>query len=319
MLYSKYYALRKQHEQGESVIQSFKTNMNNASVDLLVLSSQTVKTAVNMPKDLLELFTLQKDFSDTAIADMEKLLTRQFGDNLFCCMFRFLGAQEIKVLKTIKVLLRFMLNKHAVYLQDIGNQLGNILNTIVRSILGELFKILYQGIIEINRWIKTILTDYNKVISSTGIENKCISWELFVQTLLQYIEELENSVLALTLEFRSSLKQQNEYTRLYLEAMTKSKYIKRLLRLIDIILEAKANGELCKQTAAPTDQEILDLYAVYQNDPDFGGSSATGLSGSASSRSSSVSTNRVVFDDCLKKVPKEDVEMVLNWITRLRE
>jgi hypothetical protein len=321
MLYSKYYALRRNHEQGESILRTFAVDVQNTGVNVLESVSQTATTAYQMPKDLYDLFTLQKDFTETSIYDMEALLTRQFGDNLFCCIFRLLGSYQIKMLKAAKLILKLSLNRHAIYITTLGTMLNNILVTIMRGVLLEIFKTAYAAINIVNNEIKKYLL--GRVPSSLDDRisgaSKCISYELFVQTLLQFINELENAILDLVLDFRNSLNQQNEYTRLYIGALTQSKYIKRLIRLIDIILQAKSRGELCKQTATPTDQEILDLWDSYQGDPDFGGLSPTGLPGTTPPGGDTESSHRVIFDDCLQKVPQQDLEMVMNWISRLQE
>jgi hypothetical protein len=321
LLYSKYYALRRNHEQGESVIRKFAADVQNTGVNTLEAVAQTATTAYQMPKDLYDLFTLQKDYTETSIYDMETLLTRQFGDNLFCCIFRLLGSYQVKMLKAAKLLLKLSLNRHAIYITTLGTMLNNVLVTVIRGVLLEIFKTVYAAINIVNNEIKQYL--FGRVQSSLDDRisgaSKCISYELFIQTLLQFINELENSILDLVLDFRNSLNQQNEYTRLYIGALTQSKYIKRMLRLIDIILEAKSRGELCKTSAVPTDQEILDLWPVIQDDPDFGGLSPTGLPGTTPPGGDTESSHRVIFDDCLQKVPREDLEMVMNWITRLQD
>jgi hypothetical protein len=315
-LYPHYDSLNKQYNASMNIFDYYKQSGLHQSDVLKQTVSTTSKTVTQIPEDMIGILTLQKDYYGSSLARMDKLLGGHFTDNLFCCLFRFLGANDDKFLRTCQAILRFAMNRQALAFESLDSSLGNLWQTIQKIILSQILSVISNLFDEINRNVKGKL---NLSLSQNANDLAyCLSWNVFVNNMLKYIRDIEISILDLAIDLNNSLKLQDKYQIIYIEGLEKNQTAKRLLKLIDIIIRARQNGELCRNTSVPTDTELTALYNRVDDliDTPVETIPTTDTTGTTTVNVTTLSQNN--FNDCLKKVPQEDVEKVMAWINNLK-
>jgi hypothetical protein len=313
MLYVHYEALSRQYKSSLGIFDYYKKESLTQTDKIGSYIKNTATTAAKIPKDMAEVLLLQKDYQESALANMDNLLRGRFVDNLFCCLFKFLGAQELKFLKLAQAILKISLNRKALMFESLDSALANLWRTIEKMLLSSILSILYNLFDEVNAKLRKQLQ--LQVDSAAFKVGACLSWNIFVGNLLKFIGDLERTLLDLVVDLNNSIKLQTKYQVEYIDGLKESQYIRRLLKLIDVILKARRYGELCKNSKVPTDEELRLLFNQVRNEFDLddakpGEDVNPGTSG--------LDTKRAQFDDCLKKVPKNEVERVLGWINKLK-
>lgn len=316
MLYPHYYALTKQNDAGAGVFDYFQNNALSTTRQAANFVGGVASNAAQMPTDLAGVLTLQKDYTGSALDRMNTLLSGQSTDNLFCCLFRFLGSQDLRWLNVAQAVLRLSLNRQAISFETLDSALSNLWHTIEKVILSAIMSTLYNIFDEINSKIKGSLN--LQAQSPLFQAGQCASWNIFVGKMLQFIGGIEASVLDLVVNFNRSLQSQDQYQTVFINGLGDNQYIRRLLKLIDIVINAKQFGTLCRNSDVPSDEELRTLFDQVKDQfslvtNDLAGSSNTG----GLSNGSATTEARSQFDKCLSKVPQEQVEQVLAWIKNL--
>lgn len=319
-IFPHYEGLTKQYDASMGIFDYYKQSSLHQADAAKQAGSTAGELATQIPQDMYEILTLQKDYYKSSLDRMNKFLGGQFTDNLFCCLFRFLGSNDDRFLRMCQAILRISMNRQAIAYESFDSALGNLWQTIQKVILSNIIAILSDLFNKVNQDVAKKL----KVAASSDLRDaaSCVSWNAFVDTMLKYIRDIEISLLDLGVDLNNSLKLQDDYQVLYFEGLDKNRTAKRLLKLIDIIIKARQNGELCRNSDVPTDSELNSLYgriSTQWGDPPStdGGTTTTtnGPSGTSTTLNLSGINN---FNDCLKKVPKEDVEKVMAWINQLK-
>lgn len=319
-LFPHYHGLNKQYDASTGIFDYYKQQGLHQAQEAGQAAKTAGDLATQIPSDMLQILTLQKDYYRSSLDRMNRLLGGNFTNNLLCCLFRFLGSNDDKFLRICQAILRMSMNRQALVFESLDSALGNLWQTIQKIILSQIIAILSNLFDIINREVKKKLS----IADSSALKDlsSCISWNDFVKTMLKYIRDIEYSILDLAIDLNNSLTLQEEYQTLYIEGLEKSREAKRLLKLIDLIIRARQNGELCKNSSVPTDAELDGLYrrvsdtwgipevqnVTPNNAPVVaaGATRVTNISGHDN------------FNECLKKIPQEDVEKVMAWINQLK-
>jgi hypothetical protein len=275
-----------------------------------------VNSAVVIPNATKNILVLQKDFYKTALNRMATVLTATTVDNLFCCLFRYMGSFDDKFLRVCQAILRLAMNNKSISIMTLDSSLSNLWQTIQKVLLSSMIAILSNLFEEINRQVKGQL---NIALST---KSSCASWDSVGNLLLKYIRDIENSILDLAIDLNNSLTLQDKYQEQQALVLTENKTAKKLLKIIEIVLAAKQRGELCKNTTVPTDAELSLLYNTIKDDYTEDTTDTTDTTGTETedtTNSSVTITAHANFNECLKKVPAEDVEKVMAWIKNLKE
>ncbi len=331
MLYPHYRALSKQTAAGADVFDYFIKDALSSTRNAANFVGSVADTASKIPADLVGILTLQKNFANSSLDRMAAILGNGFTDDLFCCLIRLVGSMDLRWLKTAQAILRLTMNRQAIVFETLDSALSNLWQTIEKVILSTILGILYNLFDEINARIKGTLT--LQANSDLFQRAECVSWNLFVGNMLQFIEGIELSILDLVVDLNNSFNGQDQYQIEYTANLHNNIYAKRLLKLIDIIIRAKQFGELCRSGSVPTDEELRNIFEQVRttfsvtgeatgvvNNDSIGGASGTNNVGaitSNSTQSANIDLRRLQFSECLKKVPQEKVEEVLNWIRNL--
>jgi hypothetical protein len=325
VLYRHFSAMKKRQSHAKGSLKYFAENAFYTAQAADKFGNAVATEALKVPEDMLSVLTLQKDFTGSALDRMDRLLQGEFVDNLFCCMLRYLGANSEKDLKAMRLILKIALNGKTLLVRNVDASLNNLWMSIQSLILSKIASILSNVYNNINDGIGKQL----RVAASTKLAG-CLSWNVFVNKLLQYLKDIELQLLELIVEWNNSLRFQNEYQQVHIGVLTDSKYIRRLLKLIEILIRARQNGEMCKDTLLPTDGELRaiarraeDAFGIPEDAfgiPDDGGGGTTPTGDdNQTPQGASGDRKRDKFDDCLKRVPKEDMERISAWINALGE
>jgi hypothetical protein len=137
--------------------------------------------------------------------------------------------------------------------------------------------------------------------------------------MLQLVKDLEQLLMGLISELYNSLESETKYEEIYTDSLKETKYLKRLINLIDLILKIKQKGDLCRNSASPTDDELRNLWT--QIGVKYNIQVGVQIDKPSTTPTSSVSTvvqQRMQMDDCLKRIPSEDMDRVIAWINDLK-
>jgi|GEM_PF-4244740 hypothetical protein len=318
-LFPHYHGLNKQYDASVGIFDYYKKQGLHQADEAVLAAETTGDLATQIPSDMLQILTLQKDYYKSSLDRMNRLLGGGFTDNLLCCLFRFLSANDDKFLRICQAILRISMNRQALVFESLDSALGNLWQTIQKIILSQILAILSNLFDVINKEVRKKLS----IAQSSDLRDlaSCVSWNAFVDNMLKYIRDIENSILDLAIDLNNSLTLQQEYQVIYIQGLEQNKEIKRLLKLIDLIVRARQNGELCKNSAIPTDAELDALYrrigVATGSEPETGDSSTSVSSGASGSVRMTNLSGRDNFNECLKKIPQEDVEKVTAWINQL--
>jgi restriction endonuclease len=133
--------------------------------------------------------------------------------------------------------------------------------------------------------------------------------------MLQFISGIEFSILELVVSLNNTLQSQDQNNQAYIGGLQNSVYLRQLLNLIDIILNAQMLGGLCQNSTVPTDAELQSLFEQVKTN--LGNGTSTGTANGSNNLTVTNDTLRNQFDQCLSKVPQEKVEEVMAWIEQL--
>lgn len=318
-LFPHYEGLNKQYNASMGIFDYYRQQGFHQGQTADTALKTTGEQVLKVPSDMVSILTLQKDYYSSSLDRMNRILGGHFTDNLFCCLFRFLGANDDRFLRTCQAILRMSMNRQALAFESLDSSLGNLWQTIQKVLLSQILSIVSNLFDEINRNVKGRL---NLSVSSDVYKlGTCLSWNAFVDNMLKYIRDIELSILDLAIDLNNSLQLQEKYQVIYVDGLEKNQSAKRLLKLIDIIIRARKNGELCRNSNVPTDSELSSLYNQVRdqyNLPD----TPTDIGTTSGGTTGTVTVTNVAghdnFNDCLKKIPKEDVEKVMAWINNLK-
>lgn len=302
-------------QQQSTATQSVANYYNSSS--LQNNTSSTGQNEAQIPQDMYTVLSQQTDQMSNSLGRINGAMQSPFGTDIMCCLFRYLGSFDDKFLKTAKAILLFSINKQALRFEKLDSALSNLWQVIKNAILGTMMSILSNLMQSVNNNLKSSL-----VIPNTSIANQCVSWNLFVQTMLEYIQNLEKSLLELMVEFNGQMRSQDKFQSLYIDGLQNSQKARKFLQIIDLILAAKASGELCNGTTIPTDAELTALYDQIKST--VGAPTTTTVNGTNTSTTTTATAvansaiNTVNFETCLKNIPANDVAKVQAWIAALK-
>jgi hypothetical protein len=266
-----------------------------------------------MPADLAQALGIQARYTGDNLDKFLSVLNNTLVDTGFCCMLKLLANLDPKFLKIMQAIIRLSLNRFSLQFQSLDSVLSNLWTQIQHLILSAVLSLLYNVLAEIQSQVKPFFAGLTP--------GSCISWNLLAQTMLQYIGKIENSVLDLILEMNNSQRLQNSYITQYSTQLGKSQNLRLLNSLIDILLNARTSGTFCSPNGVPTDSELATVFNQFIGLVGFEALSPTTITvqtqpGSNGSRNTTNVSNQ--FDDCLKKVPPEEVQRVQAWINTLK-
>lgn len=312
MLFPQYLAMQQQYQSNQQAYNYFSSN---ATANTRQGSNTTVTNGAQMPSDLATVMQTHQDYIGQALDRMTSVMVNTGSTDLLCCLIRLLGSQDLRWLNTAKAILQLTLNRQAQVYESLDSVLSNIWHAIEKVILSTILSILYNLFDEINSRIKSDLNNFT--MSPFYQSNQCLTWNLFVQNMLQSISGIEQSILDLVTDLNHSLQAQDQYNQMQTAALNTGISNRFLLNLLNLITEAQELGTICASSNIPTDAELQTLYnqvlTQFQLPTNIGTASGT----NTSTQEATITTSMNQFDECLSKVPAEQVAEVMAWIQNL--
>lgn len=297
MLLPQYLGLLNQQNSSVNAIGYYSTNS---------LSSRPGQS--NVPSEISTIFGIQNTYIQSGLNRMVSAFSYTVLDNTVCCLIKILGSFNTKFLNTILAILQLSQNRQGIMLQSLDSTLNNLWASIQKAILSTLLSILYNLMGEINGAIVPVLQTPPNTSSMS-----CGSWQLFSTNLLQFIGNIEISVLGMASEFVNSLKFQDNYQTAYVNQLQQSGYIKVLYNLIQIIQSALNAGALCNSSNIPTNLEIQNLLNSLPP-----GVTITGQIPIQNNLAAPNIPPVKILTSCMNNVPPEEIAMVESWIKALQ-
>lgn len=305
LLYAQYSALNEQMSSASNMFNYFSSNS---------LATSALNSSPLMPADLANVLGLQQQYTSDSLTQMTNVLTGTLVDTGFCCMLKFLGNLDPRMLMTMQGLIQVQMNGLSVQFESLDGILNNLWQQIQNTILSVVMSLLYNLLGEIESRVKPF---FNGLTPGT-----CVQWNLLTQNMLQYVESLENKVLSLVLEYNNSLRLQNQYTGIYTQGLGQSQYLRLLNSLLQVLIDSRAAGQLCSNSNVPTDAELNQVFLQFTG---VTGLSPTGTvttttpgQGTGTTPAPGTGAANNSFDNCLKMVSPEEVAQVQAWINQLK-
>lgn len=327
LLFSQFAALQEQYKNCNNIYDYFTQNSLKTSPSL-----GTTGSAPLMPSDLADVLGMHQKNTNDALDRMYNVLQGTVTTSGYCCMLQIIGSFDPSVLRTIQTILSLLMNTTAIKLQSIDSILNNLWQTIQNTILSLVLSIIFNLLQMAENDVKPIFTKAAQQFSAnTGVN--CLQFSYLTQSMLQYIEKLENLVLSLVMEFNNSSKLQSTYTAQYTQHLTENQELKLLNSLLEILINSKISGQICGSSNIPTNDELNQVFNQFSNSVNYqplspagvnnptpgtgntSTSTAAGTTTASTSTSTSTSNN---FANCLSKVSPEEAAQLQAWINQLQ-
>src|SRR6185369_7909384 len=149
-------------------------------------------------------------------------------------------------------ILQLEMNGLSIRFENLDSILDNLWRSIQTAILSSIMSLMYNLFGEIQNRIKPFFLGLGP--------SECPPWALLGRNMLQYIGKIENTLLALCMEYNNSLRLHHNYTTIYANALGESQYLRLLNKLLDILIDSKLAGQLCSSSGVPTDAELTQVF-----------------------------------------------------------
>lgn len=285
-------------------------------------------------------------YANQYLNKLNEIFDMQWPAHLVCCFMQWGIQLDTKTLKGLRALLQLFQTGLSFDFKDILNGIKDILNNILRGLLTNqlvafITQILQKICDPIKEWINNPDETWRKIFACTPIAELI---QTYITQALDYVQLLLTNLIQ---NWYKQLEIKNIEQNLKIDIFTKQKIAGDLAKLLDGIIAAIDLAAKCGIQASPNSESVQQVIADYNiNDPTkyqfpvesnpniynsfivdnpevtSPQSAAEPLTaalkpqspGGITEKSYAIATS---LDECLKRVPVEEVTGVKEWIAKI--
>jgi len=302
---------------------------------------------LKIPQDLYDIFSRNREDTNSFLNTVNDALSEQYSQDLICCLVRWLGGLDLKTLKALGALLSLYGNGINIDLGALYGQFAGVINNAIRqALLLPLIRLVDEIFQEITQPIRNWLADEEGKWTLLFL---CTPIDELVSILLQVIEELEQKLKELVIDYYKILRLEKRYLNLKIDFWWGKKRASRLARIVDFVIKAIDRGELCAEesSSTPSFSELQNFMGNSRVSPENGYhvdddekyptkynsfrqmqplkegdtiKETKTLSGMRIPKHQTLKEKdkeKFSFENCLQKIRKEDIVIVTRWMRNL--
>jgi hypothetical protein len=280
-------------------------------------------------------------YTNSFLNKVNDVFDMNWAVDLVCCFMQWGVRLDLKTLKGLRAMLQLLQTGLFFDFRDVLNGIKDILNNIFRGLLCNqvigFIKQILQGLVDpIKRWIHQPNDTWRKIFACTPID------ELINKYIVEAIDYIERLLTNFIQNWYKKIELQNIKNSIKLDIISSQKWAGELAKILDAIIAVTERAAQCGMQWSPEDEEVKQLISNYglkadstsyvfpvENNPtiynsfipdnpvdrsEVSASPATTTKFDQGAVGGKVSTNRPSgLDECMKKIPAEDVFGVEEW------
>lgn len=297
--------------------------------------------SLKMDTTVHDLTTRYITYANSFLNKVNTMFDLQWAVDLVCCFAQWGVKLDTKTLKGIRALLQLLQTGLSFDFRDVLNGIKDIINNIFRGLLTNQLVGLIRQIIDslvdpIKKWINQPDDVWKKIFACTPID------ELINKYIVQAIAYVESLLFNLIQNWYKKIELKNIKNNIKIDLKTNQKWMGELASLLDAIIAVTEKAAQCGLNNSPSSEAVPTLVANYSlNNPEkyqFPEEPSPNIYNSfipetpvvtdvdsvsavqttqfdQGARGGQVSINRPAsYEDCLKKIPQDQVQGVREWI-----